>query len=112
MEYEKIIVELLSRIKTLEEKVEELSAEKDKEKRKVGTAEIKEYINSLKKEALAMGKKFIILKANDIHKHLKLHSRMPAVCNAMKQCMRENDTILHMTASGFSSTFEVKYSVE
>ena len=110
MDYEKIILELMVRVKTLEEQVENLTqCIAEKSDRQPGTSKIKEYIDSLKKEAALRGDAFVILKANDIHKSLNLKSRMPAVCNAMKQCMINGDEILHKTASGFSSTFEIKY---
>ena len=112
MEYEKIILELLIRVKSLEEKVEQLSAVKEKNhKKQIGTAEIKQYILELKKSASEKGFSHINLKANDIHKALGLKSRMPAVCNAMKQCMNSYDIVLHETASGFSSTYEIQYNV-
>lgn len=113
MEYDKIILELLVRIKTLEEKVEFLMEEKRTHtKKQVGTAEIKNYILSLKQNAANQGLSEITIKANDIHKCLKLKSRMPAVCNAMKQCMNAGDIVIHETASGFSSTYEIKYLIK
>ena len=45
MEYEKIILDLLIRVKSLEEKVEQLFAVEEKNGRKqLGTAEIRQYI--------------------------------------------------------------------
>ncbi|MBO4500908.1 MAG: hypothetical protein J5760_01600 [Clostridia bacterium] len=76
---------------------------------KVGTAQIKAYIGSVIKSAFDKGDEYIDLTANKIHKALGLTRRMPTVCNAMKQCMREYDEILRKTASGYSSTFEVRY---
>lgn len=113
MEYEKIILELLVRVKTLEEQVAALQEGiQGKTEKQLGTKDIKAYICSLKNEAKEYGQKSLVLKANDIHKQLRLKSRMPAVCNAMKYCMEDGDEILHETASGFSSTFEVKYYLE
>ena len=112
MEYEKIILDLLIRVKTLEEKVELLSKGKEARKKQAGTAEIKQFILKLKQDALEKGLSHINLKANDIHKALCLKSRMPAVCSAMKQCMNPGDVILHETASGFSSTYEIKYMIK
>ncbi len=112
MEYEKIILELLMRVQTLEEKVELLSAEKPvDEKKQPGTAEIKKYIGKLKNEAREKGLTYVNLKANDIHKAMGLKSRMPAVCNAMKQSMNPGDCVKHETTSGFSSTYEIQYRV-
>ncbi len=112
MEYEKIILDLLVRVKTLEEKVEQLSNEKTvDEAKQPGTAKIREYILNQKRIASEKGLSYIVLKANDIHKAMKLKSRMPAVCNAMKQSMKSADIVLHETTSGFSSTYEIKYYV-
>lgn len=112
MEYEKIILDLLIRVKSLEEKVEQLfPVEKKNGRKQLGTAEIKQYILELKERAAEKGLSQINLKANDIHKALGLKSRMPAVCNAMKQCMTPGDVVLHETASGFSSTYEIQYKV-
>ena len=113
LEYEKIILDLIMRVQTLEEKVEQLSGEKNTvSKKQAGTAEIKDYILSLKNDAGSKGLSYVCIKANDVHKAMGLKSRMPAVCNAMKQCMSEGDVILHETASGFSSTYEIKYKVQ
>ena len=110
MEYEKILLDLIVRVKELEEQVAVLKhSVSEKNIKQPGTLEIKEHICALKKQATVRGDSFIVLKANDIHKQMKLTSRMPAVCNAMKQCMENGDEILHETASGFSSTFEIKY---
>ena len=64
-----------------------------------------------KQNAAKSGLSHIVLKANNIHKAMKLKSRMPAVCTAMKQCMEPGDIVLHETASGFSSTYEIQYKV-
>ena len=114
MNYEKIIIELLGRIQTLEEKVEILMEEKNKDKKeaiKISTDDIRRYIHDLKAESKSNGKEFIILISGDIHKKLNLKSAMPQVCNAMMQSMNEGDTVLHTTPSGMSSTIEIKYYV-
>ena len=86
---------------------------KDKDEKgkgeKIGTAQIKAYIGSVVRSALDKGDEYIDITANQIHKALGLTRRMPTVCNAMKQCMRECDEVLRKTASGYSSTFEVRY---
>lgn len=118
MNYDKIIVEMLSRIQVLEEEVQVLKREKltasDKESTaklstKVTTNDICEFINCLKEDALESS---ITLVANHIHKELNLKSRMPLVCNAMKRCMFPGDEILFETASGYSSRLEIKYYLE
>ena len=115
MNYEKIIVELLCRIQVLEEQVEILMKEKNQvsaqEVNKITTDDIRQHILELKKVAKEAGKTFIILKSGDIHKALNLTSRMPQVCNAMRQSMNEGDIVLHTTPSGNSSTIEIQYNV-
>ena len=115
MNYEKIIVELLGRIQTLEEQVAILMSEKTQEEapkdNKISTEDIREHIRELKAFAKASGKSYIILKSGDIHKELQLTSAMPQVCNAMRQSMREGDVVLHTTPSGNSSTIEIQYNL-
>ena len=115
MNYEKIIVELLSRIQVLEEQVAELMQDKnqtsEQETNKITTDDIRQHIFELKKNAKSAGKQFVILKSGDIHKELKLKSAMPQVCNAMRQSMNEGDIMLHTTPSGNSSTIEIQYYV-
>lgn len=121
MNYEKIIVELLARIQSLEEKVDMLMSEKSTENTpvtheeivknvvKVKTKDIRDYIEAQKVEAKNRGEEFIILRASDIHRINRLRNAMPMVCNAMRQCMDENDIVLHETPSGYSSSLEIKY---
>lgn len=121
MNYEKIIVELLARIQSLEEKVDMLMSEKSTEGApvtheeivknvvKVKTKDIRDYIEVQKVEARNRGEDFIVLRASDLHRINRLRNGMPIVCNAMRQCMRENDEILHQTPSGYSSSLEIKY---
>ena len=115
MNYEKNIVEHLGRIQVLEEQVAMLMNEKpqtlDQETSKISTDDIRHYILELKKVAKERGNNFIVLKSGDIHKDLNLKSRMPQVCNAMRQSMNEGDIVLHTTPSGNSSTIEIKYYV-
>ena len=113
MEYEKIILDLIMRVDALEEEVAKLkNSAIDKNSKQPGTQQITEYIYSLFNQEKEKGNSYIVIKANDIHKQLKLTSRMPAVCNVMKRCMRLGDEVLHETPSGFSSTFEVKYYLD
>ncbi len=116
MNYEKIIVELLGRIQTLEEQVAVLMSNNEtqyqkQENEKVSTADIREYISNLKANAQAAGKRSIVLRSGDIHKDLDLKNAMPQVCNAMRQSMNDGDIVLHTTPSGNSSTIEIKYFV-
>ena len=113
MNYEKTILELLSRIQTLEEKVAELMKNENKEKGAgdMTMQEIREYIIACKMDAKKKGQTTSALRSGDIHKELNLKSRMPSVCNAMRQCMELGDKVLHTTPSGNSSTIEIEYKL-
>ncbi len=123
MNYEKIIVELLSRIKDLEEKVDYLMDGKQIPEKptskymtvirpKVSTQEVCQYIEELKEDARNNGEKYLVLKAGHIHRAKNLKNLMPIVCNAMRQCMGERDVVVFQTPSGYSSTLEIKYDLE
>lgn len=111
MNYDKIIVEMLSRIQILEEKVEMLTKEQDSKPEvvKITTSEIKKYIENMIVDAFASGKSEVTIKALDIHNAMGLKSRYPMVCNAMRQCMKDKDVVVFETESGYSSTLEIKY---
>ena len=113
MNYEKTILELLSRIQTLEEQVAILMGEKKigKEAKGMTTKEIREYIIARKMDAKSKGQTSLVLRSGDIHKDLNLKDRMPPVCDAMYQCMTEGDRILHTTPKGKSSTIEIEYKL-
>ncbi|MDD7092350.1 MAG: hypothetical protein SOX04_00150 [Eubacteriales bacterium] len=113
MDYDAIIVEVLTRIKTLEDKVMKIEAEQTiktpENNAKISTSEIRAYINNLKKISADKGEKALILTARDIHGALHLKERYPMVCNAMRQAMSECDEIIYSPQSGFSSTLKIKY---
>ena len=115
MNYDTIIVEMLSRIQKLEEEAAILrkksgaGRERASEQPKITTTGIKLYIAELKRRARERGETSLTLCANDIHKSLKLRSRMPMVCNAMRQSMSPGDRVVKTTASGYSSTLEIEY---
>lgn len=116
MNYDSIILEMLARIQTLEEKVAALEGEAARpnaapEDKKITTGDIRDYIDTLRCEAAERGEDKLLLRAGDVHRALKLTSRMPQVCNAMRQCMRPGDEVLHETKSGYSSTLEILYNV-
>lgn len=111
MDYEKIILELLSRIQILEEKVDALTKTKKEEKASITTNDICKYITELKELAKEEGKNSLILISREIHKQLSLKSRFPMVCNAMRQCMGENDKIIFQPPKGNSSTLEIEYKL-
>ena len=116
MNYDTIIVEMLSRIQALEEKVKRLEegenhvSESEQEiKAKTNMEAIRDYISTIKEQTRSKGETFVILTAREIHGALKLKSRYPMVCNAMKQTMKTNDEVLFSPPSGYSSTLEIKY---
>ena len=116
MNYDTIIVEMLSRIQALEDKVKKLEESKDsstsKGSSKVSTCDIRDYILKLKCTAAAKGDTELILVAKDVHGALGLKKRYPMVCNAMRQVMQEGDVILYSPKSGYSSTLEIKYYLQ
>ena len=114
MNYDKIILEVLDRIKALEEQVSflmENNQEKSSPINKISTGDIRNFINECKMVAKDNGYNTIVLVAGDIHRELKLKSAMPMVCNAMRQCMTAEDVVLYETASGYSSTLKIEYKL-
>ena len=116
MNYDKIILELIGRIQDLEENVAALQSKaaaleelSEKNKPKTTTGDIRNYILDKIAAAASSGEESITIKANNIHREMKLKSRFPMVCNAMRQCMKENDEVVFETASGYSSSLEIKY---
>ena len=114
MNYDTIILELLERIKVLEEQVKALT-EKDQRNtasiHKISTGDIRDFIEKRKMFARDTNNSSLVLVAGDIHREMKLKSAMPMVCNAMRQCMNTNDKVLHETASGYSSTLKIEYKI-
>ncbi|MBR6794368.1 MAG: hypothetical protein IKM48_08460 [Clostridia bacterium] len=112
MNYEKLILELYSRVQVLEEEVRQLKEHRNLVEEKpdtIGTKEIRRFIEEQKESALANGESSLIVKANDLQHQLGIRNRIPSVCNAMRQCMQEGDEILHQSPSGNSTTYEIKY---
>ena len=121
MSYEKIILEMLERIKTLEIKVAELektvqnSHSHPDSVENVGKINITEgarqYIATKKKEARNDGLSDIVLLCNDIQKALGVMNRAPAVCSAMYDSMLDGDEVLYAPPSGKSTTVKIRYYV-
>lgn len=113
MNYDTVIVEMLSRIQALEEQVADLKSkqkkESEKEMNKVSTADIRKFIDGMINDAANRGENSITIKALDIHNAMCLTSRYPMVCNAMRQCMKDGDEVKFETQSGYSSTLEIMY---
>ena len=113
MNYEKVILELLGRIQTLEEQVATLMSkqESEKEGNKMTTTEIKNYIEEQKRKAKENGKIELVLKSGEVHNDLGLKQRHPQVCNAMRQCINANDVILYQPPKGNGTTLQIKYKL-
>ena len=115
MDYEKIIVELLSRIQALEEQVALLKNEQvitlEKAGEKMTTNDIKDYIQEQKRIAKKNGKHELILRSGDIHNDLGLKQRHPQVCNAMRYCMNAEDVILYQPPKGNGTTLQIQYKL-
>ncbi len=112
MDYDKIILELLSRIQTLEDQMSVLMQDRQnaqEAKKKVTMDEIRDHIMGLKSGARARGEESIILVAREIHNELGLTQRYPMVCKAMRDCMRAGDEILFQPPKENSSTVKIKY---
>lgn len=113
MNYEKVILELLGRIQTLEEQVATLMSKQEsgKEESKMTTSEIREYIIEQKRIAKESGKTELVLRSGDIHNDLELKHCHPPVCNAMRQCMNAEDVILYQPPKGNGTTLQIKYKL-
>lgn len=118
--YEKILLEMLNRIKILENKVERLEmGEKDMtmpifdSRKKIGLGEsAKNYIRKCKIEAKKQGLSEIVLLCNDIQKALGVTNRTPSICGAMYDMMEIGDQVLFAPPSGKSTTVKVKYFIK
>ena len=115
MEYEKIIIELLGRIQTLEEQVavlmEQQPHEEEKVEEKMTTDDIRSYIQEQKEIAKLAGKSELVLRSGDVHNDLGLKQRHPQVCNAMRSCMNSGDVILYQPPKGNGTTLRIQYKL-
>lgn len=123
MNYEKIIIELLSRIKELEDRVslleKQINTENEKEeaysisssgiRKTTFTGMIREYIENQKIEAAENGATELVLVCNDIQKQFGVVNRAPSICKAMYDCMKQNDQVLFAPEKGMSTKLEIKY---
>ncbi len=75
----------------------------------VSTSDIKTFISEIIDRSRHDGLAYVDIVSGEIHKQMKLSSKMPSVCSAMYGLMEENDFILHTTPSGKSSTIKIRY---
>lgn len=120
MDYSKIILEMLERIKNLEEKVDMLES-RDLSKKAINTdkgnytnltQKAREYISRAKMEAKESGKKEITLLCNDIQKTLGVTQRPASICTAMYDSMNHNDEVVFSPPKGKSTTLKIKYYLD
>ena len=135
MNYDTIIVELMAKVKILEKRVNKMEKRliqegvfdeddafdddwdieisenipEPKKETKITTEAIRFHVNRMIESARMNGKSSITIVARDIHNSLNLKRSYPMVCNAMRQCMKKGDVVIHSTESGYSSTLEIKY---
>lgn len=135
MNYDKIILEMLDRIKTLENKVAVLEKEKtdisdndevralqydievkqaeikDIQYKVSLTQRIKDYIDEQKIEAKKKGLQYLDLNCGDIQKYFHISNRPALVCNAMYGKMTSDDQIIQAPPSKMSTTVVVRYDL-
>ena len=138
MNYDTVIVELLAKVKILENRVKRIEKrliqeelfdadeilgddwdieigeparepEAKKKEKKITTEAIRFHVSRMIEVAREEGKPSITIVARDVHNSLNLKRSYPMVCNAMRQCMKHGDVVVHATESGYSSTLEIKY---
>ena len=125
MNYEKIILELLDRIKVLEEKVKELESnantnnnvEEDTDSTNEKSISLvqraRDYINGCKRMANDAGNvSGLILRCNDIQKDLGVTNRAASICQAMYDCMLPGDEVIEAPQSGKSTTVTICYHLD
>ncbi len=128
MDYDRIILELLDRIKTLEDEVNALKEKVgnvenntsnevqvtpiiSKPQRGTYTDQVKEFINNKLIKAKNEGFTSVILIASDIAKGINLKNRFPLICNAMRSSDFKYE-VVYETPSGYSSTLKIKYYID
>lgn len=111
MNYDSILIELLGRVKALEDQMQLLQRQNlyDEPEEKTTTDDIYDYVIRQKERARECGDESIVLRAGEVEKAVGLKNRIVMVVNAMKKAMREGDKIISSPPSGFSTTLTVEY---
>ena len=126
MEYDRIILELLDRVKKLEEEVKELKEGKNETaaasqnsnssdnfygmKKESQTAKVVNYIYMVLKSEKEKGEESVVLVSNNLQRANGLKNRIPLVCNAMRTVMAKvQNEVVADTPSHNSSTYAVKF---
>lgn len=116
MNTDRLILELFDRVKALEEKVSALENNKSILKEdtdfKGGASLVdraRALIQSAKDEAFESGNESIILICGEIQKALGVSNRVPSICQAMRDCMGPDDTVLEEPPSGMSTRLTIEY---
>lgn len=113
MNYDRTFLELLEKVKELEERVTKLEngniSISPSQKGKTLTQQARDYIMEQKNNALEDGEESITLLCNDIQNALGVTNRTPCICTAMYDCMKPGDEVLSAPASGKSTTVLVRY---
>ena len=121
MNYEKIILEMLERIKVLEDKVAMLEKNKNTNAEDYAstqknysnlTQKAREYITKKKMHAKENGLNEITLLCNDIQKALGVTQRPASICRAMYDSMNSTDEIVFAPSKGLSTTLKIKYYLD
>jgi hypothetical protein len=85
------------------------------EPRKVTTTgRVRDFIDELLLEAKLSSKNYLILVSKNVHEKFGFkENKMPIVCNAMWQKLKQyGGGILHTTPSHQSTTIEIKYNLD
>ena len=113
MNYERTLLDLIEKVKELEERIKKLEQGSDDNivlnKSKTLTQQARDYIMEQKNLASEEGEESITLLCNDIQNALGVSNRTPCICTAMYDCMKPGDEVLSAPASGKSTTVLVKY---
>ena len=135
MNYDSVILELLTRVQAAEqvvkqmeeafavfkaeilerlektEQIESVRNAAEKELSPIGTQQIFACIEKMREAALANGKKTLTLNAGEIEKQLGVSGKLVLVVNAMKQAMRAQDRVISPPQEKITKGFTVVYQV-